>query len=378
MFELGKGFKGLWFFVLDGKSTIGNYSFATCEIKMVRAIMIVEVAGRPAEHLKAALGEHIGVLNKVDDVTVHSIKLSEPRALARGDGQQVTGDSEIMLTCFAEADFECNSFARLSETMFDFMPSSVEVIEPSKVSLSATEATDLLNNISGRMHRYDEIAKIAGARLQQMNAQLQAAQKVLMERDNEISKLKKKSVKLAKEIIDELNTKSKEKRNYKIFKNDANEAIGDLIPEIQSSYVFAFIDPSGFQWNWTSMEQLLRLQRFDIIMNFQTREVNRLPKGKEETFFGPCAEKVCYCTNCDEKMMAYIKQIEEFGRFVTPIKIGMNQTNQYYYHLLHISPLDTYRSVITDLKSRIETFNGESIEEIWHDLLGNVRQTTFL
>ena len=190
--------------------------------------------------------------------------------------------------------------------------------------------------------------------------------------------LKKKSVKLAKEIIDELNTKSKEKRNYKIFKNDANEAIGDLIPEIQSSYVFAFIDPSGFQWNWTSMEQLLRLQRFDIIMNFQTREVNRLPKGKEETFFGPCAEKVCYCTNCDEKMMAYIKQIEEFGRFVTPIKIGMNQTNQYYYHLLHISPLDTYRSVITDLKSRIETFNGESIEEIWHDLLGNVRQTTFL
>jgi len=145
---------------------------------MVRAVMIVEVAGRPAEHLKAALGEHIGVLNKVDDITVHSIKISEPKTIEKSNG---------MFTCFAEADFECDSFARLSETMFDFMPSSVEVIEPGKVTLSMSEATDLLNNISGRMHRYDEIAKVAGIRLKQMGereAGLVA----------EIEKLKKKKV----------------------------------------------------------------------------------------------------------------------------------------------------------------------------------------
>ena len=111
--------------------------------------MIVEVAGRPAEHLKATLGEHIGILDKVDDITVHSIKISEPREIEKSNG---------MLTCFAEADFEAKSFARLSETMFDFMPSSVEVIEPAKVTLSMTEATDLLNKICGWMHRYDELA----------------------------------------------------------------------------------------------------------------------------------------------------------------------------------------------------------------------------
>ncbi len=126
---------------------------------MVRAIMIVEIAGRPAEYLKGALAEHIGVLNKVNDIKVHSIKMSEPREIK---------DSEGMLTCFAEADFETTTFARLSETMFDFMPSSVEVVEPVNVTMSMTEATDLLNNISGRMHRYDEIAKVAGERLRQM------------------------------------------------------------------------------------------------------------------------------------------------------------------------------------------------------------------
>ena len=134
---------------------------------MVRAVMIVEMAGRPAGHLKDSLARHVGVLDKVDDIDVHSIKISEPRALPQSEEQQVAGH-EMMFTCFAEADFECDSFARLSETMFDFMPSSVEVIEPAKVVMTMKEATDLLNNISGRMHRYDEFAKVAGIRMKQM------------------------------------------------------------------------------------------------------------------------------------------------------------------------------------------------------------------
>ena len=158
--------------------------------------MIVEMAGRPAEHLTTAIEEHIGVLNKVDDIVVHSIKVSEPRKIKQeGNGQQVTGDQEEMFAAFAEADFETESFARLAETMFDFMPSSVEVIEPAKVSLDMGEATALLNNISGRMHRYDDIMKMAGGKIHQYEAQLQMAQKVLGERDEEIVKLKKKGVK---------------------------------------------------------------------------------------------------------------------------------------------------------------------------------------
>ena len=176
--------------------------------------MIVEMAGRPAGHLTESLEKHIGVLRDVDDVEVHEIKVSEPREIpSKVEGQESeVREEEKMFTTFAEADFEVPSFARLSETMFDFMPSSVEVVEPSKVSLEATEATDLLNNISGRMHRYDEIAKIAGARLQQMGAQLQAMQKALIERDEEIVKLKegtgkKKAIKKGKKTGQSANSK---------------------------------------------------------------------------------------------------------------------------------------------------------------------------
>ena len=154
--------------------------------------MIVEMAGRPAEHLTASLEKHIGILNEVTDITVHSIKVSEPKEIELSEGSP---DGEPMFTAFAEADFETESFARLTETMFDFMPSSVEVIEPSKITMDTNDSTALLNNISGRMHRYDEFAKIAGAKIQQMNAQLQAAQKVLIDKDAKIIELEKKGKK---------------------------------------------------------------------------------------------------------------------------------------------------------------------------------------
>jgi hypothetical protein len=161
---------------------------------MVRAIMIVEMAGRPAEHLTESLEKHVSILREVSDVEVYEIKVSEPRAIALGEGEN-TIEGEEMFTTFAECDFEIPSFARLSETMFDFMPSSIEVIEPSKVSLEVNEATDLLNNISGRMHRYDEIAKIAGEKLRQMDSQLKAMHAALIKRDAEIVSLKKDSKK---------------------------------------------------------------------------------------------------------------------------------------------------------------------------------------
>jgi hypothetical protein len=156
---------------------------------MVRAIMIVEMAGRPAEHLKEMLEKHVGILNQVTDVEVHSIKVNDPKVIELPEGKKFP-EGEEMYTTFAECDFELPTLARLTETMFDFMPSSIEVIEPAAVSLDVYEATNLMNNISGRMHRYDEIAKIAHAKLKQYEA-------LIKKQDEEIKKLKGSSKKKA-------------------------------------------------------------------------------------------------------------------------------------------------------------------------------------
>jgi len=134
---------------------------------MIRAIMIVEIAGHPPEHISETLTKHVRSLNSFKDIKVNSIQMSEPKELENPRG---------VFTCFAEVNFETENFSRLSETMFDFMPSSVEVLEPKKVFFTSQEATSLLNNISGRMHKYDEVARIALSKMNYMEEQLKSYQ----------------------------------------------------------------------------------------------------------------------------------------------------------------------------------------------------------
>ncbi len=135
--------------------------------------MIIEIAGRPPEHVRKSLEEYIKEIDKVKDIELHSTKISEPVVVEGGND---------LFTCFAEVDFEVENFSRLGEIMFDFMPSSVEVLEPSKISLNSSEATGLLNNISGRLHRYDEVAKVAHAKIHELNSQLQVAHKIMVDK----------------------------------------------------------------------------------------------------------------------------------------------------------------------------------------------------
>lgn len=149
--------------------------------------MIVEMAGRPANHVKESLTKHVGVLEKLSDIEVHKIDLSDAKEIEQPKDAPKT---ETMFTCFAEVDLETESFSRMTQVMFDFMPSSVEVIEPSKVQLESSEATELLNNLSGRLHRYDEVARVSQFKAHQLESQLKLAQESMLEKDSENSKKK--------------------------------------------------------------------------------------------------------------------------------------------------------------------------------------------
>jgi hypothetical protein len=118
----------------------------------------------------------VGALRAFKDIKVNSISVSEPKEIEGAKGA---------FTCFAEVDFENESFGRLCDTVFDFMPSSVEVIEPAKFNFTNIEAGSLLNIISGRMHKYDEIARISQFKMNQMAGQYKALQEALTKNNKE-------------------------------------------------------------------------------------------------------------------------------------------------------------------------------------------------
>ena len=137
--------------------------------------MIVEIAGRPAEYVKDILKVHVGKIKEAKDASVVCEKLSEPKKL---DSEQE------MYTCFAEIEIETSSLSRLLELIFDYMPSSVEIVEPSELRLNSQEATAFACDLAGRLHKYDEIAKIAQIQTQQLAQKLQIMQQEYMKLSN--------------------------------------------------------------------------------------------------------------------------------------------------------------------------------------------------
>ena len=113
----------------------------------VHAIFVIELAGRPPEHIKKALDTLVDAFGKQKGVEIIIKKIHDPKPV------------EKLFSCFAEIEFICESFSRLLNLIFYFMPSSIEIVEPEKIKLSAADANAIANDISTRLHQYDSIAK---------------------------------------------------------------------------------------------------------------------------------------------------------------------------------------------------------------------------
>jgi hypothetical protein len=133
----------------------------------ITVAMIIEVAGRPPEYLENSLKIHLDKLNNIKDVRLISSKIAEPRLIET---------EKDLYTCFGEVEVEVLGMAKLMDLIFDFMPSSVEIINPSEIEFNCQEATMFANDMAGRLHKYDEVAKIARMQVQQLSQQLQRYQ----------------------------------------------------------------------------------------------------------------------------------------------------------------------------------------------------------
>ena len=54
---------------------------------------------------------------------------------------------------------EVNGVENLIGFCFDFMPSSIEILEPNNLSMEIQEIGDLLNDLLARLHKYDMALK---------------------------------------------------------------------------------------------------------------------------------------------------------------------------------------------------------------------------
>jgi len=113
--------------------------------------MIFDVIGTPPEHLKETLNTLIDEINKEKGVKVSSRKVNEPVLMK---------DQTDFYTTFAEVEITAEEISQVVLLMFKYMPANVEIISPEHISISNNNFSDVLSEITRRLHSYDEVVRI--------------------------------------------------------------------------------------------------------------------------------------------------------------------------------------------------------------------------
>jgi archaellin len=132
----------------------------------VQAVFVIEVLGRPAEHITMALNTLIEQLAGEKDIELANKKIFPPKP------------TENMFLTFAEVEVRAKNLSRIAELCFTYMPSSVEIVHPSDLKFNLNDANAMLNLLVARLHQYDAIAK----KINVENAILQRQLQTLLQR----------------------------------------------------------------------------------------------------------------------------------------------------------------------------------------------------
>lgn len=117
----------------------------------ITAIMIIEVMGKPREHLVETLEKISTDIGNEKNVKIIEKKINEPKEIEKKKG---------FFTNYVEVEVELDDPLQLSILMFKYMPAHIEIIEPESLKMSNIQYADILNELTRRLHQYDGLLRV--------------------------------------------------------------------------------------------------------------------------------------------------------------------------------------------------------------------------
>jgi hypothetical protein len=105
----------------------------------VLARLIFEVYGKPKEHVEKTLSLMVDKFKEMKDIKILKQKFFDPKEV------------EGMWTNFMELDIIFKDIGKLIDMVIDYLPSSVEIIEPENLNVNSTDFSGVLNDLSVKM-----------------------------------------------------------------------------------------------------------------------------------------------------------------------------------------------------------------------------------
>ncbi|MFA5176472.1 MAG: hypothetical protein WC413_04425 [Candidatus Nanoarchaeia archaeon] len=109
---------------------------------------IIEIAGFPEEHIKKVMNEVMGNLEKEKGIKVITKDVAEVKKV-----------QETLWSTFADLELQLNDMEVLTNFCFNYMPSSVEIIEPLKLDGEVKPIENMINDLLARLHNFTMFLK---------------------------------------------------------------------------------------------------------------------------------------------------------------------------------------------------------------------------
>jgi hypothetical protein len=109
----------------------------------LKCSMVIEVVGKPKEHVEEAMRLLLKKLKEEKGVDVLEGKVHKPK------------EQGIFFSSFVELELLVKNMAVFTTICFDYMPSSVEITEPVNMKMNVRDIADFINDMLARLHNVD-------------------------------------------------------------------------------------------------------------------------------------------------------------------------------------------------------------------------------
>ena len=126
---------------------------------------IIEILGTPKEHVEETLQKVLTELGNRKGVTILSKEIAETKQL------------EKFFSTYVDVELKLTDMDKMIDICFDFLPSSIEILEPERINVEAYKIAGFMNDLLAKLHQHSMIIRNLHAENLLMKEQLKKIKK---------------------------------------------------------------------------------------------------------------------------------------------------------------------------------------------------------
>lgn len=127
----------------------------------IEARVVIEIIGAPKEHVEEVMKNVVEKFKAEEGLKVIKEKIAESKET----------DNHLWGT-FSEIEFETEHIQKIADICFDYMPSSVEILDPAGLDMDTSMLADMFNEVLAKLHGYSMTVKKLDAENKLLNARI--------------------------------------------------------------------------------------------------------------------------------------------------------------------------------------------------------------